>query len=237
MTPKDSSGTHLACAKFIFSLQGENLVSLQNQKQFNTQPIGLPPWYTNGINGMNGLQPDALVHSLRRQYNLGSTVNFKWSSCSKPSDLGKLNSLTFDGHSLGTDIHALGKGTVTEVVGQGASYRMDVSSAGVPLLTHTDDLCKDTQVNLPMGLGSVKMAAIGCPLAKGAFSITETIHISPIMMLPSADFTLTCLDAQKKELFCVAVHVTVSKATVSKANRKTESMLSWIPHQLESIFV
>merc|ERR1719183_1548941 len=92
-----------------------------------------------------------------------SNVKFSWSKCDRPGDKTTVDSMDFTGTKLGSPMSIHAQGTFGSSANAGSKYNLAVKFNGSSVYAHSDDLCSDTTVKLPYGVGSFSMQGMGCP--------------------------------------------------------------------------
>jgi len=71
-----------------------------------------------------------------------------------------------------------------------------------------------------MGMGKVDMKGLTCPTDVGAFTLPESLTLSPHMVFKKASVQLTAQDGNKKQYFCINLN-----GVISSEEKKTDEVL------------
>ena len=140
----------------------------------------------------------------------GATANATWKDCSSAAAHGKITSLTITPPqpAKGQNFTVAGSGKVDKAINSG-KFHVQVQYNGISVFSTDGDSCKDTTLNLPLGLGEVWVQGIKCPLAVGPVTLSETIFIGT--SAPSGNFvaTFSAKDQDGEEDLCVQLNFAV----------------------------
>ena len=135
----------------------------------------------------------------------------KWVDCTEKADGATVDSLEFGSElaTMGTPLHVSTTITIkdSETVTDGSYYVMSskFDTIGMTLVSKKGSLCGKTVVDLPLGVGKIKLDGIECPAKTG-----QQIKLASVVDLPwftpPGTFvnSVTAYNQNKKKLFCVA---------------------------------
>ena len=116
-----------------------------------------------------------------------------WSDCTKPSDRGKINSITItpnppvEGQTLSINANT----TIDEEV-TGGSVKVSLMYGFLPIYKHTFDLCQ-----------LLEKVEKNCPVPKGILDITVNVKVPTDV--PGGDYSGKAIatDQNNQEIFCI----------------------------------
>ncbi|CAI5733572.1 unnamed protein product [Hyaloperonospora brassicae] len=89
-----------------------------------------------------------------------------------------------------------------------ANFELGVKLAGMQVFAHAGDLCGDTHIPLPLGLGHIDVHGFACPVAKGkSTDLKVDVNLPIIAPAGNYEIQLTSDDDNSSPLFCVNVEL------------------------------
>lgn len=133
-------------------------------------------------------------------------IHVTWKDCSTAASKAKLNGVTITPELpvVGQAFDITADVTLNEdVVGGTIDYT--IKKGWLKLLSGTADMCTNTDVTLPMGAGSIKIAGVACPKAAGPSPLVCTGQINEVPITGSVTIDLVITDSLKNNLGCVNI--------------------------------
>uniref|UniRef100_A0AAV1T2W5 Uncharacterized protein n=1 Tax=Peronospora matthiolae TaxID=2874970 RepID=A0AAV1T2W5_9STRA len=94
-----------------------------------------------------------------------------------------------------------------------ASFKLGVKLAGMQVFGHTGNLCGDTHIALPLGLGHIDVHGFACPVAKGkSTDLKVDVNLPVIAPAGNYEIQLTSDDGNSSPLFCVSIELDLTGA-------------------------
>jgi hypothetical protein len=94
-----------------------------------------------------------------------------------------------------------------------ASFKLGVKLAGMQVFGHSGNLCGDTHIALPLGLGHIVVHGFACPVAKGkSTDLKVDVNLPIIAPAGNYEIQLTSDDDNSSPLFCVNVELDLTDA-------------------------
>jgi hypothetical protein len=141
------------------------------------------------------------------------TVKITWKDCGDSSYHGKVNKIDISPNPpvLGQPIHVVADGSINEDVTAG-QYELKIKKI-ITVLDHKDNICGDSTIKLPLGMGSITVKGLTCPQKAGDVKLGQDMTISSNAPSGTIGIDLTAKDAKGNNLVCVAVTAVVSDST------------------------
>lgn len=138
------------------------------------------------------------------------TVDIKWKDCSDSSYHGKVKDIKITPNPpvLGKPISVEATGSLDEGV-SGGQYELKIKKL-ITILDHKDNVCGNSTIKLPLGMGSITVVGLTCPTKAGTVTLGQDMTISESAPSGTIDIDLTAKDAKGGNLVCVSVTATVS---------------------------
>eukprot|EP01010_Urceolus_cornutus_P000994 NODE_1508_length_880_cov_231.351384_g1167_i0.p1 GENE.NODE_1508_length_880_cov_231.351384_g1167_i0~~NODE_1508_length_880_cov_231.351384_g1167_i0.p1 ORF type:complete len:166 (-),score=42.49 NODE_1508_length_880_cov_231.351384_g1167_i0:101-598(-) len=135
-------------------------------------------------------------------------ITVKWAKC---SNFGRLNNIDVNwtpNPSTGMNVTITGTGNLPAPAMSSGAWSLLVKQNGVPIAKKDHDFCSPDQVNLPLGLGSLYLPGVQCPVAAGP--IVVNMYVSVASAAPSGVTTaeLSAKDQANNRIFCIDVTMT-----------------------------
>ena len=118
--------------------------------------------------------------------------------------------------SKGSNLDLGVKGTCSEAV-SAPTYSLGLKFNGLPILSKKgQDACKDNKFDLPLGMGSVSIPAVKCPVAAGdALVIPAVASVAKSAPNGKLVATLAAEDKSGKSLFSIEYDVSLGSSGTS----------------------
>ena len=130
-----------------------------------------------------------------------------WSDCGDADTHAKVADL--QPTSIGLGNNALkGTGTVDKDI-EGGSFNFVTKSGPIPVLKGTGDLCQDTTIDMPGGIGTVVFHSIGCPVAAGDLEVDLDVNLLSAEDINNLlNIHITAETTEGDKLLCLDIGVT-----------------------------
>jgi hypothetical protein len=147
----------------------------------------------------------------------GAKLDINWKDCGDSTFHGHVQNLTVTPNpaELGKPFTVVGTGSSDEQL-SGGSWELVVNALGKKVLDTTKDLCGDSEIDLPLMMGKVKIHGVSCPHAKGPLTPTIDVSLSSFVPKTAVEVQVTAKDQSKANLLCVSVNVTPEKANAEE---------------------
>lgn len=138
------------------------------------------------------------------------TVSITWKDCSDSSYHGKVKDIKITPNPpvLGKPISVVAEGTIDEDV-SGGQYELKIKKF-ITILDHKDNVCGDSTIKLPLGMGTITVKGLTCPQKAGAISLGQEMTISNSAPNGAITIALTAKDSKSGNLLCINVVATIS---------------------------
>jgi hypothetical protein len=138
------------------------------------------------------------------------TVDIKWKDCSDSSYHGKVKDIKITPNPpvLGKPISVEATGSLDEDI-SGGQYELKIKKI-ITVLDHKDNICGNSTIKLPLGMGTITVVGLTCPQKAGTVNLGQEMTISANAPSGAIEVDLTSKDSKGGNLVCVAVTATVS---------------------------
>merc|ERR1719159_1619543 len=109
----------------------------------------------------------------------GSDLDITWKDCSDSTFHGKIQNLTITPNpaELGKPFTVSATGSADEQLTSG-TWKIEANALGKKVLDKHENLCGDTEIDLPLMMGKIKIQGVACPHSKGPLTAGMVISLS-----------------------------------------------------------
>jgi hypothetical protein len=133
-----------------------------------------------------------------------TTLKVTWTSCGSSSDHAQLKDVTYTPNPpvLGKPLEITVTGTSDEEV-TGGDVQFTVGAFGKQLLQKDLNVCGDSTIDLPLGMGSIDVHGLTCPQAKGDFTLHQSVKLPAFDPASTATVHVVAKDQSSNQLLCL----------------------------------
>jgi len=88
-----------------------------------------------------------------------------------------------------TNNSVTGQGTLSAEIPAGSTFNVQAYFSGIRLLSQSGSVCKNSSISLPLGLGTIYVVGLNCPvvrIAANVLSVVDTIPDRAVILSPLA---------------------------------------------------
>jgi hypothetical protein len=128
-----------------------------------------------------------------------------WKDCTKPGAIGKVSDLVITPNppAPNSALNITGTGALLQDI-TGGQFTCVIKTGGLTVVNQKGDICKDTTINLPLGLGFINAKALSCPAKAGPITLVQLGQLKGTF--PGAyEVNFSAKSTDGKELLCVDI--------------------------------